>query len=274
VWRLPRALIALLVGLAALASGCGSSADIPDVVRAQLDVPANSLATLSDATSEEIPRFELLQAVARADALGVDLRIVIAGDDDDLVDAKAVADTYGGTVLSYKSGDVAFQAASENMKGDQLNRAVIAASTERDMGASALAFVRVLENEGLETEGTQWVRTVLLIAVVLGGLFFLYQLRVYLRARRRAERRRRQMVERRDVLLDWAQRLGADADALAADEGRMDPMTAAVLKGARETIRRVQSGVESADTLGELDAGEIRLARAAIKLRNVGQQSD
>ena len=272
VWRLPRALPAVVVVFAALVGACGSSAELPDAVRNELDVPGSSLAVLSDETSEQIPLLELAEATTRAEEIGVELRIVIAGDEQQLVDAKALADRYGGTALSYRSGDVGFEAASANMATEQLNRAVSAAGIEGDKGASALAFVRVLEREGLQTERTEWVRTLLVALAATGGLLLLYLVRRYRRARRRAEKQHDELVERREMLADWAARLGADADQLALLEGRLDPMTAAVLQGSREMIGRVHAGVQAADTLGELDMAEIRLARVAIKLRNVRQQ--
>ena len=266
-----RLALVLLGVLSVLVSACGSDATLPDAVTRQLDIPNNSIATVSDSISEEVPRIDLLQATSRARALGTELRFVIAGDTDELVDAQAVADRYGGTVLSYKSGDPRFTASGE-MDGDQLDRAIAAASAEQDMGASALAFVRQLEQDGgIQAGGSGvswWIWLLLGVAIA----FVLWQLRAYLSARKRANRRRENFLQRQDILRDWAQRLGPEVDAVQPHYARLDPDGRRMLDESRSLIESVVPAVADATSLGELDASEIRIARTAIKLRTLRQQ--
>ncbi len=269
--RRPRLVLVLLVALAMCVSACGSDVALPDSVTRQLDIPNNSIATVSDSVSEEVPRIDLLQATSRARALGTELRFVIAGDADELVDAQAVADRYGGTVLSFKSGDERFLASGE-MSADQLDRAMAAVSGQPDMGAAALAFVRQLEEDGGIQAGSSgvpwWIWALLAIAVV----FVLWQLRSYLSARKRATRRRENFAHRQDILRDWAQRLGPEVDAVQPHYARLDIDGRRMLDESRSLIESVVPAVADASSLGELDASEIRIARTAIKLRTLRQQ--
>ncbi len=266
--RRARFVLILLAGLTLLLPACGSDVVLPDAVTRQLDIPNNSVATVSDSITEEIPLSDLLRATSLARDLGTDLRFVIAGDTDELVDAQAVADRYGGTVLSYKSGDPRFTASGE-MSNDQLNRAIAAASGEPDMGASALAFVAQLEADGGIQPGASsvpwWIWVLLAVAIV----FVLWQLRAYLSARKRAARRREHFAHRKDILRDWAQRLGPEVDAVQPHYARLDPERRRVLDESRQLIESVIPAVADASSLGELDASEIRIARTAIKLRSL-----
>lgn len=252
-------------------SACGSDAALPDSVTRQLDIPNNSIAVVSDSVSEDVPRIDLLQATSRARALGTELRFVIAGDTDELVDAQAVADRYGGTVLSYKSGDPRFTASGE-MAIEQRDRAIAAASGEADIGASALAFVRQLEEDGgiqAASNGVPWWIWVLLAVAVA---FVLWQLRSYLSARKRAARRRENFAHRQDILRDWAQRLGPEVDVVQPHYARLGVDGRRMLEESRSLIESVVPAVADASSLGELDASEIRIARTAIKLRTLRQQ--
>ena len=261
----------LLAAFALFVSACGSDVVLPDAVTRQLDIPNNSIATVSDSISEEIPRIDLLQATSRARSLGTELRFVIAGDTDELVDAQAVADRYGGTVLSYKSGDPRFTASGE-MANEQLDRAIAAASGEPDMGASALAFVRSLEEDGgIQERGSSvpwWIWLLLAVAIA----FVLWQLRAYLSARKRATRRRDNFAHRQDILRDWAQRLGPEVDIVQPHYARLDAGGRRMLDESRSLIESVIPAVADASSLGELDASEIRIARTAIKLRTLRQR--
>lgn len=251
-------------------AACGSTATLPEAVTGQLDIPNNPIATLSDSTSEDIPRLDLLQATARARAIGTELRFVIAGDTDELVDAEAVVEEYGGTVLSYKSGDTVFFAASKSMDNDQLNRAIEAAGSESDMGASALAFVRLLEDEGIQAQSSgvsPWIWVLLAVAAI----FVLYQLWNYLRARKRAARRKAKFHERKEILSDWATRLVPEINAVTPHAGRLDSSGQRMLTESRDQVSKVVPALAEATSLGELDASEIRIARTAIKLRTLRQ---
>lgn len=269
--RRPRIAFVLFAVLALFVSACGSDVALPDAVTRQLDIPNNSIATVSDSISEDVPRIDLLQATSRARALGTELRFVIAGDTDELVDAQAVADRYGGTVLSYKSGDARFTA-SGDMDNDQLDRAIAAASGEPDMGSSALAFVRQLEDEGGIKERSSGVPWWIWLLLAVAILFVLWQLRSYLEARKRATRRRDNFAHRREILRDWAQRLGPEVDMVQPHYARLDPDGRRMLDESRSLIESVVPAVADASSLGELDASEIRIARTAIKLRTLRQQ--
>lgn len=261
-------------------AACGSTATLPEAVTGQLDIPNNPIATLSDSTSEDIPRLDLLQATARARAIGTELRFVIAGDTDELVDAEAVVEEYGGTVLSYKSGDTVFFAASKSMDNDQLNRAIEAAGSESDMGASALAFVRLLEDEGIQAQSSGVLSSRLLpsgvspwiwVLLAVAAIFVLYQLWNYLRARKRAARRKAKFHERKEILSDWATRLVPEINAVTPHAGRLDSSGQRMLTESRDQVSKVVPALAEATSLGELDASEIRIARTAIKLRTLRQ---
>lgn len=271
--RRARLVYLLLSVVALLVPACGSDVTVPDAVTRQLDIPNNSIATVSDSITEDIPRLDLLQATSRARELGTDLRFVIAGDTDELVDAQAVADLYGGTVLSYKSGDPRFTASGE-MATEQLDRAIAAASGEPDIGASALAFVRQLEEDGGIQAGSAsvpwWIWAVLAVAIV----FVLWQLRAYLSARKRATRRRENFAHRQNILRDWAQRLGPEVDIVQPHYARLDTDGRRMLDESRSLIESVIPAVADASSLGELDASEIRIARTAIKLRTLRRRLD
>ena len=268
LWRA----LAIIVAIVVAGAGCGGSGgDVPADVAAQLDVPDETLAVLGDSSAERIPRIELREATVLADALDAELRIVVAGDGQDLVDAEAVADAYGGTVLSYKAGDVAFQAASTELETEQLNRATAAAGDERDMGASALAFVDVLEDEGPEFKSTSLTTVLLWVLFIVAALFVLWQALAYWRARKRAARRRRQFEERQRILADWADRLVPEIEQVAEQQGRLDATGRRTLDDTIAQVGAAREGIAGATSLGDLDANEIRIARSAMKLRSLRQ---
>lgn len=267
-------ILTLILALAVFLPACGGSGDpVPDDVVRALDIPNNTMAIVGESMSEEVPQSEMLAAAARARDLGAELRFVVSGDDRELVNAKSVADRYGGIVLSYKTGSPSFLAGG-NISDDQLGRAVQAAGVESDMGASAQAFVDVLEADGeIETRGRGlggvplWIWALLAVAII----FVLWQLRNYLAARRRAERRQAKFAERQALLADWAQRLAPEVETVRPHYSRLDATGRTMLDESGSFVNTVGSTIEGASSLAELDAAEIRIARTAIKLRTLRQ---
>lgn len=262
------------IAVATLAACGGSGGELPSEVTDALDIPNESLAILVDdsvlaeGSIEPVPRLDLLRATARARELGTELRFTIVGPDDELVDAQAVANRYGGVALSYKLGAERFFAAGNRMSQDQLDRALEAAKGQPDLGSFALAFVSVLEEDGGVIRPARvptWTWMLLAVAVA----FVLWQAWNLRRARRRAARRRRLFGERQEGLVEWAHLLGREVDALQPHWSTFEADRRDRLDECRAFLESVVPTVESAGAVGDLDAAEIRLARTAIKLRQL-----
>jgi hypothetical protein len=263
-----RCLAAILVVLV-LATACSESETIPGEVVEQLDLAGNKIADLTEPGDEEVPRLELLRASNRASLLGTDLRFVIAGAEDELVSASAVVAVYGGTVLSYKANDTAFEAASNDIRAEQIDAAMIPAGQSGDLGASANAFVDLLEEQGIQSPGRAWWPAILATMLVISLLFLLYQAYRLWRARQRRAKRRRDFVERKAVLRDWAERLAPEVEALEEPVAAAGESARQTLEEAREFSGRIVAKVDEATSPGDLDAAEMRIGRTHIKLRDL-----
>jgi len=265
--------VALLVLLGLSGAACSSDpVPLADEVTRQLDIPNESIAVIGVDDGELVRRIDLARSVAIAEELGTQLRIVVSGPEDQLVPAQGVVDRYGGTALTYKSDGGTFTTASRNMNGGQLDRARSAAEQADSIGGSALAFVQVLQGEGIQAGGTSLGRWLVLLLLAAAFLFVLTQLRAYLKARKRAKRRRADFASRSEVLRDWAQQLEPQVEEVQAQRSRLDRAGLTALKESSAFVAGVVETIDGATSIGELDAAEIRIARTAIKLRNLRQQ--
>lgn len=264
-------LFGLLVGLVAFLAGCSDASEpLPGEVVAQLDIANNAIADLTDDDSEAVPRSELMQTVLRANAAGTTLRIVVAPSDGQLVSARSIVERYGGTALSYQADEDAFEGASADMSSEQLNRAVEAAKVDFAIADSAGAFVGVIENEGLDAPGRTLTRTLLLVLLIPAALFMLSGAWSYIQARRRRVRRQAAFAERKAVLTDWATQLGPELEALRpVVAASPDDSAQRVWHDSQEFVSTIGPTLESATSVGELDAAEMRIGRTAIKLRDL-----
>ena len=267
--RLPAALALLVLFVVS----CSDSASIPGAVADQFD-RNGSIADLTQAGQEDVPRVELLQATSRARELGTELRIVIAGVDDELVSASAIVSRYGGTALSYKANDTRFEAASEDIHSDLIDQAIGPAGESGDLGASANAFVDVLEAEGLRSPGRRWWPPVAIALLAASLAFVAIQAFRLVRARKQANKRRADFDNRKQVLRDWAERLAPEVDALASRASNGGESAQQTLHEALDFSTRIVAKVDEATTMGDLDAAEMRLGRNYIKLRDLRAELD
>ena len=260
-----------LVALLAVVSGCADEPEpLTNDVIAQLDVANNAIADLTSADDEQVPRSALMQSVLRAQTAGTTLRVVVAPADGELVSARSVVDRYGGTAISYQADRSAFEGASRDMSAGQLDRAVDAAKLEFDIGESAAAFVDVIETEGLEAKGRTLARTLLLLLLIPAALFMLSGAWSYLQARKRRIKRHAAFVDRKAVLVDWAAQLGPELESLRpVVVASPDDSAQRVWHESQEFISGIGPTLESAKSVGELDAAEMRIGRTAIKLRDL-----
>ncbi len=260
-----------LVALLAVVSGCADEPEpLTNDVIAQLDVANNAIADLTSADDEQVPRSALMQSVLRAQTAGTTLRVVVAPADGELVSARSVVDRYGGTAISYQADRSAFEGASRDMSAGQLDRAVDAAKLEFDIGESAAAFVDVIETEGLEAKGRTLARTLLLLLLIPAALFMLSGAWSYLQARKRRIKRHAAFVDRKAVLVDWAAQLGPELESLRpVVVASPDDSAQRVWHESQEFVSGIGPTLESAKSVGELDAAEMRIGRTAIKLRDL-----
>lgn len=264
-----RTLAALLLGLALLGSACSSTPELPADVVDAFDVANNALADLTGGTAPGVDSGALLDASARASAAGTDLRIAIAGAGQELVSAEAIVERYGGTALTYQVDDRGFEAASKTMSGDQLDRAIRAAGAEPQIADSAVAFVEVIEAEGVEAPGRSIGRTIVLVLLALAALFALTQAWNWIKADRRRKRRQRQMEERRNSLRSWANAVVDEVDYVATRHHELDAPGQSALRESHSFMSTVGASIDGAERLSDLDAAEIRLARHAMILRDL-----
>ena len=263
-------LVWVLTALVFVAASCGQSGSaLPDSVVAEFDIENNSIADISDGQGlESVSRTDLLAVVGRAQQAGTDLRIVVAGPDDEFVSAESVVDRYGGSALAYQIDSNGFDAASRDMSGDQLNEAVEAAVNGR-IAESASAFVGVVETFELSAPGAS-NRAWLLWLLVPSAAFMLWGAWSYFQARNRRIKRRVGFDERKWVLADWASQLGPELESLRPLVAvSPDPENQLRWQESDELVRKVVPALESATSIGELDAAEIRIGRTAIKLRDL-----
>jgi len=263
--------VAALMMLAMLLAGCGSDATpLDSEVARQFDVAGTSVVDLSSGVAGAIPGDALLAAVEAADAADTKLRVVISAADGEAVPAGAIVDRYGGTAISYQAIEVGFEAASRDMSAAQLDRAVAAARTEVDIGESAQAFVNVIADEGLQPISSAFPRWLLWVLLIPAGLFMLSGAWSYFQARKRRLKREQDFLQRRSVLRDWAAQLAPEIELLApATAAGADPSARATLDEATVFVQSIGPKLDAAQSLGELDAAEMRIGRVAIKLREL-----
>lgn len=265
----------MLSALALLLASCGSDATPLDAeVARQFDVADTSLADLSGASIEAVPTDALFAAVAAAREAGTNLRVVVSASDGELISAGAVVDRYGGTAISYQANQDGFEAASRDMSGAQLDRAVAAARSQVDIGESTAAFVDVIATEGIEALDRSFARTALLLLLIPAALFMLSGAWSYFQARKRRIKRERDFLQRRTVLRDWAAQLGPEIQALAPATASADPSARTTLDEASTFVNSIGPKLDAARSLGELDAAEMRIGRVAIKLRELRRALD
>ena len=262
-------LCSVLMGLVLLAAACAETGTIPGPVVQQFDLENNSIADLTERGAEQVPRLDLLRAANRARGLGTELRFVIAGVDDELVSASAVVARYGGTVLSYKANDSAFEAASKDIHSDQIDEAIIPAGQSSDIGSSAHAFVDVLERDGLRSPGRDWWPVVAGLLLAVAVAFLPIQAFRFWRAHRRSAKRRRDFLERKAVLRDWAERVAPEVADLEGSVALGGEAAERTLNEARELAGIIVAKVDEARSSGDLDAAEMRIGRTYIKLRDL-----
>jgi len=266
-------LIAVLAVFVLVGTGCSQAATpLDDEVARLFDIGGNRIADLTPADgAEAVPTDAIQQAIARADSAGTALRVVVVGPDAELVPAKAIVDRYGGTAISYKANDVAFQGASRDLSAAQLDRAIGAAKNELDIGDSAAAFARVLETEGLESaSGASTSRTIWWILLGLAGAFMLAGAYSYWKARKRRLKRQRAFAERKQTLNDWASQLGPEVESLREPvAASSDDLAQGVWRESQEFVSGIIPTLQAARSAGELDAAEMRIGRVAIRLRDL-----
>lgn len=218
---------------------------------------------------EFVAHSELVQAAARAKAAGTDLRIVIVDKDSDLISAESVVAAYPGTALSFKANDPTWAFASSDISLDQLERAMQAATSQTSEATShtsiadtALAFVEVIESEGIDRPSS--LRVVLLaVAVVLAGAFFFWQLKRVFGKREREAQKEVDFDERRAALVERVGELRSDLDRVMIDGDDADRSQAREHDSALSAV--IESVNASSDVL-EIDELEIRLNQTATKV--------
>lgn len=277
--RAPRSnLVSFLVALMMLTlvgTACSPSTEPLDAdVARQLDEAGVQIADLTGGLGVAVPIESLEETIDAAQAAGTNLRIVVASPDGELITAKSVVDRYGGTALSYQAQQRSFEAASRDMSAAQFDRAVAAARLDLDIGDSAASFVDVIEAEGLMERGNSIARTAaLLIGIPFLG-FLLLGAWSFAQERKREGRRRQELVERQGELRTWAAQLTPEIDALAPSAARADAEARRVIDDCARFASTIRGKIDTATSLGELDAAEMRIGRTAIRLRELRKSLD
>lgn len=266
--------MALFVAAALALAACSGSSDLSAEVVRSLDIPGEAVAVVGDSISEPIPTTEILQAVAVARSAGTELRVVIAGDDVDLVDPTAVVDRYGGTVLSYKTSDLDFRTSSSDIDDGQLNRARDAAQVV-GIGPSVTAFAGLLEEEGgVVPKPGNALRWLLWVGLAVCALIFFWQLGRFRSARARSKRLSRAFDERQASLHEWVSTLKPEVDRLAPFSTRLDAAQLRQLDESKQFLESIDESISRSTSLPDLDAAEMRISRTAIKLRDLRHAAD
>lgn len=259
----------MLALLMFVATACGSPGSVPDEVAAAFDVSGNWIADLTDPGDEQFDPQLLLASIGQARGLGTDLRVVVVGSQDERPSPRAIVDKYGGTVLVYKANDGEFFAHSADMSTDQVARAAQgSASNQPTISDSVDGFVRTIGAEGID--GSSLFDTLLRwVLLPLAALFMIIMLLRYLRARKSAQNRVGKFEERRRSLFDWAGQLPSEIDALRGAVALAGDESRSTLGEVEDFAAGIGDKISSAENMGELDAAEMRLGRAFIKLRDL-----
>lgn len=248
----------------------GSSGSVPDEVSERFDLPSTWIANLTDPGDEQFSEELVFGAIGQARALGTDLRVVVVGSQDERPSPEGIVDKYGGTVLVYKANDREFFAHSADMSNEQLARAAQgSASNQPTISDSVSGFVQQINADG-GLEGGSFFDTLLRwILLPLAALFMLVMLVRYLQARNSARNRLGAFEERRRSLADWAGQLPGEIDALRGAVALAGDESRATLGEVENYSATVGSKISAAENMGDLDAVEMRLGRAFIKLRDL-----
>jgi len=252
-------------------AACGSSGTVPEEVSAEFDQSGNWIADLTDPGDEQFDPQLVLGSIGQARAAGTELRVVVVGSRDERPSPQPIVDKYGGTVLVYKANDGEFFAHSADMSNDQVARAAQGpASNQPTISDSVSGFVRTIAEEGIA--GTSIFDTLLRwVLLPLAALFMILMLLRYLNARRGAKRRTDQFGDRRRSLSEWAGQLPDEIDALRGDVALASDESRATLQEVEDFAGGVQAKLANAENMGDLDAVEMRLGRAFIKLRELSK---
>lgn len=253
-----------------LGACAGSAAPLNAEAARQFDIANNLLADLTVEGSEVVPREQMVQAAVRAQQAGTTLRIAVAAPEGEFVSARSIVDRYGGTAIAYQADRATFEGASRDISAEQLDRAVDAAKVQLSMGASADAFVSVLETEGIDARGRSFAQTLLLWLLIPAALFMLSGAWSYMRARKRRLRRAKQFDERKGMLADWASQLAPELESLREPvAGSPDDALQTNWHAAKDSIGRISSAIDNAHGASDLDLAEMEISRTAIRLRDL-----
>lgn len=282
-------MLVLIAVVLALFTGCSQAPPLDIEVAKLLAVQNNSIADLSSApsdgessesssrqrsspqSSEKVDVADLLRAVNLARTIGTDLRIVIVSADAELVDPAGVVSRFGGTALSFKANENLFQAASADIASDQVIEAVNAARSASSIEDSAEMFVNYLHREGIQRQTSPVLFIVAAVAAALAAVFFLYQMLRFIKARKRSAKNQKRFNERKASLHQWAIALRTELDKdFEAAQKRAG--TLASWHELDEFCHRIIPKTANASTQADLDAGEMQLGRAYIKLREMRER--
>lgn len=224
-------------------------------------------------------------SVQRAVDAGINAYAVVLSSDGDGIKSKDIQAALGdnATVLLYAPTFYDFE--SLDVCGERFDEARSKADTEITSGRSDAgvdAFITALidtpEDASCEVAaadaddsgGSSWWQWLLVLLAALLLIALLWTLlRVIMNGRAKA-REAEEFEERRRILTDWAGTLRAPVTELqphvaAAKSSSLAAMYNDALKVARES----QGHLESATSLPDLDAAEIRIARAQMQIRDV-----
>lgn len=263
----------MLIAAVVVALGaCGGSyANLPADATRLLEA-GERVVVLGPTTGQTIDEDELRATAARAAEAGTELRVVVSGDGRELIDPSPIVDRFGGTAITYityaAEGDD-LSVASRDLTNAQLIRATDAAATRSAIDESTEAFVDLLVTEGVQTRSFSLARLLLWIALGAAAVFLVAQFLGFRKARAKTRRRRAEFDRRKASLAEWIGLLRVEADELVSAQQRFAPAARRNLDEARTQVGALGSAVEGATTLSDLDANEIRVARAAMKLRTL-----
>lgn len=277
------ACVTLLVSLLSVAAPAAAVANIDEVVD-QLNATRVYVEDGADADTAAIAA-----AVSRAQGAGINAYAVVLADDGAGIKAQniqaALPDNatvllYTPTLYDFESRDIC------PARFDEARSTADSAITTGSASAGVDAFVTALiaipadpdcaaagdsgNADGSGNSGSSFWRWLLIALAALFLIALLWTLYKVLAGSRRRQREEQEFEERRRILKDWAGTLRAPVTELqphvaAAKSSSLATMYNDALKVARES----EGNLDRATAIPDLDAAEIRIARAQMQIRDV-----
>lgn len=227
--------------------------------------------------AENVDAIRLQAVVDRAAQADINLYIAVVANGSERVEAELLRDALGPSTVLVFTPDIYRLATSDMCEASfiaarQQSNAELSNGTA-DEAASAFVEAALLQPRCTASSGAPWLPLWLLIPLLLlalgllGGFLFRS-----LRKSRDAERRAREFEERREVLREWAFSLREPLTALNGPVTQAgNPQLSRMYNDALSIAQQSESDIARATEAPELDAAEIRVARAQMEVRELSQ---